>query len=262
MPFLEVRNLSVYRRQPCGWFDPPRPSLRLLEDVSFEVMENTCMGLVGERGSGKMALTEALLRLIPARSGEVIYAGRNLLRARGAELRALRKQIQPLFPDSFGPLNPRLTLAQAVREPVEIHFSALNPYEMHRRAEQAMIRARLPKEAWTLYPHETDAGPRQRAVLARALALEPRLLICHDFVHGLDIGQQSELLNLLKTLREDLNMTYLFVTHDLAIADHMSDHIVILHRGKVLESASPEDIVRRPSHDYTRRLVSSTTTVQ
>ncbi len=261
MPLLSVQNLSITKAKPDRWLRYQAAPEKLIDQVSFAIEENQCLGLIGEQHSGKMALTLALLRLHPVSSGRVDYRGQDILALGKRRFQKLRREIQAIFPDKFTALNPLHSVTKILNEPLSVHFPHLTPSEKNHRLDYAMQLAGLSRELHECWPGELNPGQRIRVALARALIVEPRLLICHDTVSALDTPVQAEILNLLLDLKDTLNLSLLFVTHDLAIADHMSDHMLILHRGSIVETGNPEEIVHHPKHSYTQKLVSSTTTM-
>jgi len=261
VPLLSVQNLNITKARPDRWLRYRTAPEKLIDQVSFDIEENQCLGLVGEKLSGKMPLTMALLRLHPISSGSIDYRGQNILEMNSSHLRKCRREIQVVFPDDFTALNPLHTVTQLLSEPLNNHFPHLTSSEKAHRMDYAMQLVGLPEEYYQACPDELDPGQRILVALARALITEPRLLICHDITAGLDTPVQATILNLLLDLQSTMNLTLLFVTHNLAIADHMSDHILILHRGSIVETGKPEEIVNHPKHSYTRKLVASTTTM-
>lgn len=269
MPLLSVHNLSITQARPDRWLRYQAAPEKLLDQISFELEEKQCLAIVGEQHSGKMPLSLALLRLHPVSSGQIYYRGQDILAMNRQQLRQTRQQIQAIFPDHFTALNPRHNVAKILQEPLSVHFPHLSTAEKKHRLDYAMQLVDLsspesydpPLELLELWPDELSTDQRIRLALARALIIEPRLLICHDLTAGLDSPLQAKTLNLLLDLRDTLNLSLLFITHDLAIADHMSDHTLILHRGTIVESGKPEEIISHPKHSYTQQLVASTTTI-
>lgn len=261
MPLLSVQNLNITKGRPDKWLRYRKAPEKLIDQASFEIKENQCLGLVGEKDSGKMPLCMSLLSLHPISSGSIDYRGQNILEMNQSQLRKYRREIQVVFPDNFSALNPHHTVTKLLNEPLKVHFPHLTKSENEHRMDYAMQLVGLGREFFQAYPDELDPGQRIRVALARALITEPRLLICHDITAGLDTPVQTAILNLLLDIQSTLNLTLLFMTHNLAIADHMSDHILILHRGSIVETGSPEEIVNHPKHSYTRKLVASTTTM-
>lgn len=261
MPLLSVQNLNITKAKPDRWLRYLTAPEKLLDQVSFDIEENQCLGLVGEQHSGKMPLTMALLRLHPVTSGSIDYRGQNILTMSKSHFRKCRREIQVVFYDDFSALNPHHTVAKLLSEPLIVHLPHLTAPEKKHRLNYTMELVGIPEKMNTAWPDELNADQRIRVALARALITEPRLLICHDITNGLDTPVQAAILNLLLDIKSTLNLTLFIVTHDLAIADHMSDHVLILHRGSIVESGSSEEIVHQPKHSYTRKLVASTTTM-
>jgi len=261
VPLLSVQNLNITKTRSNRWLRPQNANEKLIDQVSFDIEENQCLSLVGEQHSGKMPLTLALLRLHPVSSGSIEYRGQNILAMKKSHFRKCLGEIQVVFPDGFSALNPHHSVTKLLSEPLLVHFPHLTASEKEHRIDYAMQLTGLTGNLSKLWPDELDPGQRIRVAIARALIAEPRLLICHDLANGLDTPVQAAILNLLSDIQSTLNLSLLFVTHDLAIADHMSDHVLILHRGSIVESGTPEEIVHYPKHSYTRKLVASTTTM-
>jgi ABC-type oligopeptide transport system ATPase subunit len=257
MPLVSVRHLCTYfpvlggvLRRPCG-------EIKAVDDVSFDVEAGQTVGLVGESGSGKTTVGRTLLKLTPATSGEVFYDGRDILPLGEGEFRPLRKDLQMVFQDPFGSLNPRMTIFAILAEPLEIHFPAMSRDERRERVAELLRLVGLPADAMGRYPHEFSGGQRQRIGIARALAVKPRFIVCDEPVSALDVSVQAQIVNLLQDLQEQLGVAYLFIAHDLAVVEHMSDHVIVMHRGKIVESAPAEAIYENPQHDYTKKLLSA-----
>ena len=256
MPLLTVENLTVIQHAARRrWFHYGLEERKHLDEISFAVEKGRCLGLVGEQASGKLPLTMALLRLIPIAEGEIIFDEIEIASLSLRKFRAMRKRIQAVFSDSFGQLTPGFSLDQAFREVLRVWHRGLSKDEIHTRIEEVMVATGLAEAARYLYPVELDKVERQLAALARVLLINPEFLICHDFTHGMDAVEQAEVLNRISELRDERKFTMMIVTDDLAVAHHMSDDIAILHRGKILESGKTEQVVSRPEHDYTRRMV-------
>lgn len=257
MPLVSVRHLCTHfpvlggvLRRPCG-------EIKAVDDVSFDVEAGQTVGLVGESGSGKTTVGRTLLKLTPATSGEVFYDGRDILPLGEGEFRPLRKDLQMVFQDPFGSLNPRMTIFAILAEPLEIHFPAMSRDERRERVAELLRLVGLPADAMGRYPHEFSGGQRQRIGIARALAVKPRFIVCDEPVSALDVSVQAQIVNLLQDLQEQLGVAYLFIAHDLAVVEHMSDHVIVMHRGKIVESAPAEAIYENPQHDYTKKLLSA-----
>lgn len=261
MALLEVRNLRTWFPVRTGVLRRHTGDIKAVDDVSFEVAEGTTVGLVGESGSGKTTVGRTLLKLVPATGGEVKFDGRSLLPMSEAEFRPLRREIQMVFQDPYGSLNPRLTVLSIIGEALEIHFPALTAADRRERVAALLRRVGLQPEHLHRYPHEFSGGQRQRIGIARALAVEPRFLVCDEPVSALDVSVQAQIVNLLMDLQQELGLTYLFIAHDLAVVEHVSDHVLVMHRGKIVESAPADRIYADPQHEYTRRLLAAVPTL-
>ncbi len=234
--------------------------MRAVDGVSFAVEEGTTTGLVGESGSGKTTIGRALLKLIPGTAtttGQVIFAGRETLALSEREFRPLRRQIQMIFQDPFNSLDPRQRVASIIAEPLEIHCRELSKRDRTVRVAELLTQVGLPVEAMNRYPHEFSGGQRQRIGIARALAAQPRFIVCDEPVSALDVSVQAQIVNLLQDLQEQLGLTYLFIAHDLAVVEHISDQVLVLHEGRMVEAASAEAIYQNPQSEYTRSLLAA-----
>jgi ABC-type glutathione transport system ATPase component len=253
---LEVHGLTTHFPAPRRAWGRPQPPVCALRDVTFTVARGTTVGLVGESGSGKSTLAKSLLRLVPATAGSVRFEGREVLGLREREFRPLRRHMQMVFQDPFGSLDPRMTVAQALAEPMEIHLS-LGARERRGLAGRLLDRVGLPAAWLDRYPHEFSGGQRQRVGIARALATEPAFLVLDEPVSALDVSVQAQIVNLLRDLQGELGLTYLFISHDLAVVEHLSDHVLVLYQGEVVESAPAGRLYREPQHPYTRSLLAA-----
>ena len=247
---LRVQDLEVH-------FSSKHGPIRAVDGVTFDVPAGTTVGLVGESGSGKTTIGKALLKLVPATGGRIFYGEQEILGLREREFRPLRKELQMIFQDPFSSLNPRWTIAQIVAEPLEIHFPSLNRSQRMDRVAELLKKVALPPDAARRYPHEFSGGQRQRIGIARALAVEPRFIVCDEPVSALDVSVQAQIVNLLQDLQDELGLTYLFISHDLAVVQHISHHVLVMYRGKLVESASADAIYQSPQHEYTRRLLAA-----
>jgi oligopeptide transport system ATP-binding protein len=253
VPLLEVHNLSVE-------FPARGGAIRAVDGVGFAVEPGTTTGLVGESGSGKTTVGRALLKLTPRTAevaGEVIFAGHETLALSEREFRPLRREIQMIFQDPFNSLNPRQRVAAIIAEPLEIHCREMSRADRTARVVELLAQVGLPTEAMTRYPHEFSGGQRQRIGIARALAARPRFIVCDEPVSALDVSVQAQIVNLLQDLQEQLGLTYLFIAHDLAVVEHISDQVLVMHEGRIVEAASAEAIYQNPQHDYTRQLLAA-----
>jgi oligopeptide transport system ATP-binding protein len=257
VPLLSVQNLKVWFPIRTGIFRRHTGDVKAVDDVSFTVEPGTTVGLVGESGSGKTTIGRALLKLIPATDGQVLFNGQDILPMSEGDFRPLRRQMQMIFQDPFGSLNPRLSIFQIIGEALEIHFPAMSRDQRRDRVADLMKRVGLKPEMMERYPHEFSGGQRQRIGIARALAVEPKFIVCDEPVSALDVSVQAQIVNLLQDLQEQLGLTYLFIAHDLAVVEHISDHVLVMYHGKIVESASAEAIYENPQHDYTRKLLAA-----
>ncbi len=257
MPLLEVHNLRTWFPVTSGLLRRHTDDVKAVDDVSFTVEEGTTVGLVGESGSGKTTVGRTLLKLTPATSGRIAFAGRDILPLSEREFRPLRREMQMIFQDPFGSLNPRLSIFAIIAEPLEIHFPEMTRAERRERVAELLRQVGLKPEMMTRYPHEFSGGQRQRIGIARALAVKPRFIVCDEPVSALDVSVQAQIVNLLQDLQEELGLTYLFIAHDLAVVEHISDQVLVMYRGKIVEAASAEAIYADPQHDYTRKLLAA-----
>jgi len=257
MPLLSVRNLRTWFPVSGGILRRHIDDIKAVDDVSFDVEEGTTVGLVGESGSGKSTIGKTLLKLVPATSGEVLFAGRDILPMSETEFRPLRRELQMIFQDPFGSLNPRHTIFQIIGEALEIHFPQMNRSDRRERVAELLRQVGLKPEMMERYPHEFSGGQRQRIGIARALAVKPKFIVCDEPVSALDVSVQAQIVNLLQDLQAELKLTYLFIAHDLAVVEHVSDHVLVMYRGKIVESASAEAIYENPQHEYTKKLLAA-----
>ncbi|MEO6742613.1 MAG: ATP-binding cassette domain-containing protein [Chthoniobacteraceae bacterium] len=257
MPLLEVRNLKVYFPIRTGVFRRHTDDVKAVDDVSFSIEKGTTVGLVGESGSGKTTIGRALLKLYPATSGQVMLDGRDVLPMSEGLFRPYRRKMQMIFQDPFGSLNPRLSVFQIIGEALEIHFPAMSREERRARVAELLKQVGLKPDMMERYPHEFSGGQRQRIGIARALAVKPEFIVCDEPVSALDVSVQAQIVNLLQDLQDELGLTYLFIAHDLAVVEHISDHVLVMYHGKIVESASAEQIYENPQHDYTRKLLAA-----
>ena len=252
---LTVRNLTKEFESRSGLFQQPRV-VRAVDDVSFEIREGETFGLVGESGSGKSTTGRCILRLIEPTSGEVLFRDRNLLALSAADMRAERRNLQIVFQDPFSSLNPRLRVRQIVEEPLVIH--AIGTKTGRRaRVEELFGLVGLDPSHLDRFPHQFSGGQRQRIGLARALALNPSLVIADEPVSALDVSVQAQVVNLLMELQARLQLTYLFIAHDLRLVRQICDRVAVIYRGRIVELSDAERVFSRPRHDYTRALLSA-----
>jgi peptide/nickel transport system ATP-binding protein/oligopeptide transport system ATP-binding protein len=257
MPLLEVQNLCTWFPVHGGVFRRKTGDIRAVDDVSFSIRAGQTVGLVGESGSGKTTVGRTILKLIPPTSGSVKFCGREILPLSEQDFRPLRREMQMIFQDPFGSLNPRFTIAEIVGEALEIHFPEMTRSERSDRIAELLRLVGLQPEMMRRYPHEFSGGQRQRIGIARALAVEPRFIVCDEPVSALDVSVQAQIVNLLQDLQEQFGIAYLFIAHDLAVVEHISDHVLVMHHGKIVESASAEAIYQDPQNDYTKTLLAA-----
>jgi len=256
-PLLDVVNLSVHFPVRSGLLQRQTGAVKALDEVSLQIEKGTTLGLVGESGSGKTTLGRVIVRLVDPTSGLVRYQGQEISSLQGAALRPYRKKIQMVFQDPYNSLNPRLRIGTILAEPLEIHFPQMSANDRQTRVAELLRLVGLDPTHARRFPHEFSGGQRQRIGIARALAVEPEFIICDEPVSALDVSVQAQIVNLLMDLQEQLNLTYLFIAHDLAVVEHVSDRIAVLEHGKLVEQGSAEKITTQPAHPYTQRLLAS-----
>ncbi len=256
MPLLKVENLRTYFPVRTGLRQRVTSHVKAVHDVSFEIREGETLGLVGESGCGKTTVGRTILRLIRATGGRVLYKNRDLFALPASQMRRLRREMQIIFQDPIGSLNPRMRVGRIVGEPLQVHGIASGD-ELRRRVGDLLERCGLWPEAAGRYPHEFSGGQRQRIGIARALALEPRLVICDEPTSALDVSIQSQILNLLKDLQDDFGLSYLFISHDMAVIHHVCDRIAVMLDGRIVEMGDRDQIINDPQHDYTKALLSA-----
>ena len=257
MPLLEVQNLCTWFPVHGGVFRRKVGDIRAVDDVSFSIQAGQTVGLVGESGSGKTTVGRTILKLIPPTSGSVKFNGRDILPLPERDFRPLRREMQMIFQDPFGSLNPRFTISEIVGEALEIHFPEMTRSDRSDRIAELLRLVGLQPEMMRRYPHEFSGGQRQRIGIARALAVEPRFIVCDEPVSALDVSVQAQIVNLLQDLQEQFGIAYLFIAHDLAVVEHISDHVLVMHHGKIVESASAEAIYHDPQNAYTKTLLAA-----
>jgi oligopeptide/dipeptide ABC transporter ATP-binding protein len=255
-PLLQVKNLRKVFPITKGVFARKVGEVRAVHDVSFDIMPGETLSLVGESGCGKTTTGRAILRLIEPTSGEVKFAGRDVLSLNPGELRAVRREMQIIFQDPVSSLNPRMTVGAAIREGMKIHRLAEGA-EADNRVARLLDEVGLRKEYANRYPHEFSGGQRQRIGIARALAVEPRFIVCDEPVSALDVSVQAQVINLLRDLQKERGLTYLFIAHDLSVVKHMSDRVAVMYLGKIVELAKGSDLYREPTMPYTQALLSA-----
>ena len=253
-PILEVVNLEKEYISKSGLFSKPE-SFKAVNNVSFKLYEGETLGLVGESGCGKSTLGNAILLLNRPTSGHIFYKGKDITILNKSEEKALRKDIQIIFQDPFASLNPRLTVGQAIMEPMQVHKLYNSKSERKEKAIDILNRVGLDESAFNRYPHEFSGGQRQRIGIARTVALQPKLIVCDESVSALDISVQAQVLNLLNELKENFGFTYIFISHDLAVVKYMSDQLLVMNKGKMEELDDADAIYESPKKEYTKKLI-------
>ncbi len=253
---LELNDLNVcYSNKK--FFSFQSVELKAVEDVSFQIPKGSILGLVGESGCGKSTLGRAILQLVPIKSGTISYDGQNIHDLKALDQMNLRKKIQVVFQDPYSSLNPRLTIGEIITEGLLVHNKKLTRSERTELARSSLLQVNLPDSILSRYPHEFSGGQRQRIAIARALILNPELVICDEAVSALDISTQAQVINTLLDLRDKLNLSYLFISHDLNIVNHISDSIAVMYLGKIVEIGTKKKIMEQPAHPYTKALFSA-----
>lgn len=260
-PILKVENLSVSYTLEKNFFGKPAKVLNAVDDVSFEVFEGETLGLVGESGCGKTTLGRALLRLINSTAGNITYKGLKLNGLSSSEMREIRNEIQIIFQDPYSSLNPRITAGDAIMEVLRVHRIGKNGSERRSRVIELMNCVGLDETHYNRYPHEFSGGQRQRICIARTLALNPKLIICDESVSALDVSVQAQVLNLLNDLKKQFRFTYIFISHDLSVVKFLSDRLLIMQKGKIVESGDADEIYSNPEQPYTQQLIASIPTM-
>ncbi|MFC4230290.1 ABC transporter ATP-binding protein [Parasediminibacterium paludis] len=254
---LSVKNLKIYFPAKKTFLGKVLDYNKAVDDVSFDVYEGETLGLVGESGCGKSTLGRTLLRLIDATSGSIIYKGENLIEIANTQLKILRKDMQIIFQDPYSSLNPRLTIGEAIAEPLLVHNIITNAKARKEHVIELLEKVSLSADHYNRYPHEFSGGQRQRIVIARALALQPSFIVCDESVSALDVSVQAQVLNLLNDLKKDFGFTAIFISHDLSVVRYISDRIMVMNKGKIEEIGAAEQVYHHPSSSYTKKLIAS-----
>ncbi|MFK8793720.1 ABC transporter ATP-binding protein [Planococcus plakortidis] len=253
---LEIRNLKKYYPVTGGFFKRTIGNVKAVDDVSFAIRKGETLGLVGESGCGKSTAGRTILRLMKPTGGEILFEGKDITRLSGSKLQKARRDFQMVFQDPYASLNPTQMVGDIIAEPI-LNYEKRNKKELEQEIKTLLERVGLPEEAYYKYAHEFSGGQRQRIGIARALALHPKLIVADEPVSALDVSVQSQVLNLLKELQIEFDLTYLFIAHDLSVVKHMSDRIGVMYLGNLVELASNKDLYKEPLHPYTQALISA-----
>ncbi len=254
---IEVKNLSKHFPIKGGFFNRQIASVKALNPTSFKIRKGECLGLVGESGCGKSTLGRCILRLIEPSSGDIFFKGQNITKYSFAQLKEVRRKMQIIFQDPYASLNPRMTVNSILNEPLEIHKLHTSKKERNRRLHQLLDYVQLTPEALNKYPHEFSGGQRQRICIARALAVEPEFIVCDEPVSALDVSVQAQVINLMMDLQQDLDLTYLFIAHDLKVVEYISNKVSVMYMGNIVESGTAQELYTNPKHPYTQALISA-----
>ena len=247
---LEIRNLKKYFKVGAG-------QLHAVDDVTFSIARGTTLGVVGESGCGKSTLGRTILRLIEPTAGEIFFDGENITKVGRRRLKELRRDMQLIFQDPFSSLNPKLTISQAIDEALALTGKYRDADERFAKVLELMETVGLDERLVNAYPHELDGGRRQRVGIARALAMNPKFIVCDEPVSALDVSIQAQILNLLRRLQKERGLTYIFITHDLSVVNYISDEIAVMYLGRMIEKAKTEELFQNPTHPYTKALLSA-----
>ena len=249
-PLLQVDHLKKYFKSAKG-------TVHAVDDVSFTIEKGKTLGVVGESGCGKSTLGRTIIRLQEPTEGTVLFEGKNISALNQKELWKQRREMQMIFQDPFSSLNPRMTISQTIEEPLKLYGLCADKESRQKRVAELMDTVGLARRLYNTYPHELDGGRRQRIGIARALALQPTFIVCDEPVSALDVSIQAQILNLMQDLQKELNLTYMFITHDLSVVHHISDDIMVMYLGQVIEKAPAEVLFANPVHPYTQALLSA-----
>jgi peptide/nickel transport system ATP-binding protein len=256
-PLLQIQNIKTYFPIKKGMFGKSTDFVRAVDDISFDVYPGETLGLVGESGCGKTTLGRTILRLIEPTEGKIIFNGKDVTALSAKDLRELRKDIQIIFQDPYSSLNPRITIGQAIMEPMQVHGILENDKARKARVIELLQRVNMNESHFYRYPHEFSGGQRQRICIARALALRPKFIVCDESVSALDVSVQAQVLNLLNELKREFDFTYIFISHDLSVVKFMSDRMVVMNKGKIEEMGDADEIYNNPQTEYTKNLINA-----
>lgn len=256
-PILEIENLKTYFPISKGVFGTAKEYVKAVNDVSFKVYPGETLGLVGESGCGKTTLGRTILKLVEPTEGKIVFEGKDITHLSVKEMREYRKEMQIIFQDPYSSLNPRITIGEAIMEPMRVHNVFSSDAERKERVMELLKRVDLPEQHFYRYPHEFSGGQRQRICIARSLALNPKFIICDESVSALDVSVQAQVLNLLNELKEEFKFTYIFISHDLSVVKFMSDKMIVMQEGVIKEMGYADEIYNNPKTDYTKSLINA-----
>tara|TARA_B110000008_G_scaffold204812_1_gene203443 strand:+ start:3705 stop:5504 length:1800 start_codon:yes stop_codon:yes gene_type:complete len=254
-PIMQIKNLKTYFPIRNGFFGGVSDHVKAVDNISFDVYPGETLGLVGESGCGKTTCGRTIIRLEEPTEGKMIYKGQDIAKMNADELRVFRKDVQIIFQDPYSSLNPRMTIGNAIMEPMQVHGILENDEQRKKRVEELLTRVSLDPAHFYRYPHEFSGGQRQRIGIARALAVNPKFIICDESVSALDVSVQAQVLNLLNELKEEFGLTYIFISHDLSVVKYMSDRMVVMQAGKIEEMGDADQIYNKPGTPYTQKLI-------
>jgi len=254
-PLMQIKNLKTYFPIRNGFFGGISDHVKAVDNVTFDVYPGETLGLVGESGCGKTTIGRTIIRLEEPTEGEMIYKGKDIAKMNTEELRLFRKDVQIIFQDPYSSLNPRMTIGNAIMEPMQVHGILENDEQRKKKVEELLTRVSLDPAHFYRYPHEFSGGQRQRIGIARALAVNPKFIICDESVSALDVSVQAQVLNLLNELKEEFGLTYIFISHDLSVVKYMSDRMVVMQAGKIEEMGDADQIYNNPATKYTQKLI-------
>jgi len=254
-PILEITGLATYFNTSKSWFSKSNNFVKAVDKVSFKIYKGETLGLVGESGCGKTTLGRTILLLEKPQRGQIFYKGKDILKLNAHELKKIRKDIQIIFQDPYSSLNPRIPAGQAIIEPMSVHRLFNSYKERKKKVLELLCQVGLDEASFNKYPHEFSGGQRQRIGIARAIALEPKIIICDESVSALDVSVQAQVLNLLNNLKENYNFTYIFISHDLAVVKYMADNLLVMKDGRIEEQGDADALYKEPKSDYTKRLL-------
>ena len=252
--YIDVRNLKKTYTKHTGFLNTKSFTVHALDDVSFSVKKGKCLAIVGESGSGKSTLAKTIMKLLNPDSGEINFMKQNIVNLSSEETKIFRKKIQMIFQDPFSSLNPKFTIRQILSEPLEIHMMG-DKDEIERRVIEHIKLVGLSEQDLSRYPHQFSGGQRQRICIARALIINPEVIVCDEPVSALDVSIQAQILELLKKLQKKFQLTYLFITHDLRVVKYIADEVIVLQNGKLVEKGTVSKLFNKPSTDYTKALI-------